>query len=96
MKLNKEFPLKKWHSTTRPLASRLDIKLVKCYIWVRVLYGAEIWTFRKIDRKYLESSEIWCRRRMENIRWTDRGRNMEYCLESRNKGHPTFNKTKGG
>jgi len=25
MKLNQELPLKKWHSTRRPLASRLDI-----------------------------------------------------------------------
>jgi len=39
--------------------------LVKYYIWSRALYGAKIWTFRKVDQKYLESSEIWCWRRME-------------------------------
>jgi hypothetical protein len=54
MKLNQELPLKRWHSTRRPLASRLDIKLVKYYIWIMVLYGAETWTFGKIDQKYLE------------------------------------------
>ena len=31
-------------------------KLVKCYIWSVALFGAETWTFRKVDQKYLESS----------------------------------------
>jgi len=42
-------------------------KLVKCYIWSMALYGAETWTFRAADQKYLESSEMWCWRRMEKI-----------------------------
>jgi hypothetical protein len=40
------------------------------------LYGAETWTLQKVDQKYLESSEMWCWRRME-ISWTDRVRNEE-------------------
>jgi len=40
-------------------------KLAKCYIWSRALYGAKMWTLRKVDQKYLESSEMWCWRRME-------------------------------
>jgi hypothetical protein len=39
------------------------------------LYGAETWTLRKVDQKYLESFEMWCWRRMEKISWTDRVRN---------------------
>jgi hypothetical protein len=39
--------------------SKLDLnlmkKLVKCYIWSISLYGAEIWTLRKVDQKYLDS-----------------------------------------
>jgi hypothetical protein len=41
------------------------------------LYGAETWTLRKVDQKYLESLELWCWRRMEKISWTDRVRNEE-------------------
>jgi hypothetical protein len=41
------------------------------------LFGAETWTLRKIDQKYLESFEMWCWRRMEKISWTDRVRNEE-------------------
>jgi hypothetical protein len=29
-------------------------KLAKCYIWSIALYGAETWTLRAADRKYLE------------------------------------------
>jgi hypothetical protein len=47
------------------------------YIWSLALYGAETWTLRKVDQKYLESFEMWCWRRMEKISWTDRVRNEE-------------------
>ena len=50
------------------------------------LCGAETWTLRKADQKYLESSEIWCWRRMEKISWTDREKNEEMLqrVEERN------------
>jgi len=35
------------------------------------MYGAAIWTLRKVDQKYLESFEMWCRRRMKKVIWTD-------------------------
>jgi hypothetical protein len=61
--------------------SKMDLnlrkKLVKCYIWSIALLGAETWTLRKVDQKYLESIEMWCWRRMEKISWTDRMRNEE-------------------
>jgi hypothetical protein len=38
-------------------ASKLDLnlrkKLVKCYIWNTAVSGAETWTPRKLDQKYL-------------------------------------------
>ena len=44
------------------LTSKLDLKLrkklVKCYIWRMALYGAETWTLRAADQKYLESFEM--------------------------------------
>jgi hypothetical protein len=33
-------------------------KLVMCYIWSVALYGAEIWTLRKVDPKFLGSFEM--------------------------------------
>jgi hypothetical protein len=61
------------------VTSKLDLnlrkKLVKCYIWSVVLCGAETWTLGKVDRKYLESFEMRCWRRMQKISWTNRVRN---------------------
>jgi hypothetical protein len=74
--------------------SKLDLnlrkKLMKCYIWSRALYGAETWTFWKVDQKYLESFEMWCWRRMEKFKWTNHVRNEEVLLrvkEERNILH---------
>jgi hypothetical protein len=44
-------------------------------IWSIALYGAETWTLRTVDQKYLGSFEMWCWRRMEKISWTDHARN---------------------
>jgi len=42
-----------------------------------VITCSETWTFRKADQKYLESSEMWYRRRLEKISWADYLRNEE-------------------
>ena len=49
-------------------------------------YGAEAWTFRKINHEYLECFEMWFWRRMEKISWTDRVREMKYYTESNRRG----------
>jgi len=52
--------------------------------------GAETWTLRAADQKYLESFEMWCWRRMEKISWTDHVRNGEMLFrvnEQRNILH---------
>ena len=56
-------------------------ELIKCYIWSIALYGAETWTVRAVDKKHLESFEIWYWRRMEKISWTDYVRNEEVLLQ---------------
>ena len=65
---------------TGKLDLNLRKKLIKCYIWSMALYGAETWTLRAADRKYMESFEMWCWRRMEKISWTDHVRNEEVLL----------------
>jgi hypothetical protein len=60
---------------TSTLDLELRKKLVKCYIWSVALYGAETGTVPAVDWKQLESFEMWCWRRVENISWTDLVRN---------------------
>jgi hypothetical protein len=76
------------------VTSKLDLnlrkKLVKCYIWSMAFYGAETWTLRAADQKYLKSFEVWCWRRMEKISWTDHVRNEDVLLKSqRTEEYPT-------
>jgi len=65
---------------TSTLDLNLRKKLVKCYIRSMAVYGAETWTLRAADQKYLESFEIWCWRRMEKISCADHVRNEEVLL----------------
>jgi hypothetical protein len=77
---------------TLKLDLNLRNKLVTCYIWSTALCGAEMWTFRKADQKYLERFEMWCKRRMEKIIRADRVRNEDVLhrfKEKRNILHKT-------
>jgi hypothetical protein len=72
------------------LDSNLKKNLVKCYTWSTAFYVVETWTLRKVDQKYLGSSEMWCWRRMEKISWTDHVKNEEVLFavkEERNTLH---------
>ena len=62
---------------TSNLYLTLWMKLVKSCIWSIALYGVETFDNLEINQKYLESSEIWCWGRMEQISWTDHVRNEE-------------------
>jgi len=61
---------------TRKLDLNFRKKLVMCYIWSRASFGAENWTLWTVYQKYLESFEMWCRRKIET-RWTELVRNEE-------------------
>jgi hypothetical protein len=67
---------------TSKLNLNLWKKLVKCYIWSTALCVAET---RKVDQKSLESSETWCCKKMENIRWSDYVRNEEVLQRVKEK-----------
>jgi hypothetical protein len=56
--------------------------------------SAENGTFRILDQKYLESSEMCCWRRMEEISWTDRVRNEEVLHSHGGEECPIYNKKK--
>ena len=79
MKLNPGFPWQKQHSTRGGIFSPANwTYILKCYSWSTTFYGAENWTLRKVDQKYLgKSFEIWCWKRMEKISWTDSLKNEE-------------------
>jgi hypothetical protein len=96
VRLNPGMPWQKQNSTRRLFTSKLDLKFeeetIKMLHLVCSLYGAENWTVREVDQKYLESFEMWCRRRME-IRRTEHVRNEE-VLQTVKEGTNTLQKEK--
>jgi hypothetical protein len=48
------FEKKNQNFFTRDLGLKLRKELVKCCIWIIAFCGAEIWTLREVDHKYLE------------------------------------------
>ena len=62
---------------TSQLSIELKKKFVRCYVWSFVLYGSETWTLRKLEWKYLQSFEIWCWKKMERIKLTEKVTNEQ-------------------
>ena len=44
----------------RGITLRTKIRLVKALVFPIVLYGAESWTMRKLERKMIDAFELWC------------------------------------
>ena len=72
MRIAKEAFNRKMSLLTSKLNIKLKKKSVKCCVWSISVYGSETWTLTKLERKYLESFEIWCWRRMEKIKWSEK------------------------
>ena len=68
----------------------LGEELVRCYVWSITLYGSETWTLRKLERKYLETFEIWCLRRMKKVKWSEKVTNEEIRLSINIRKKYTF------
>lgn len=68
-----------WHKvlTSRDLCVQLRLKILKCYVWSRLLYSCETWTLKTAMMKKIEAFEMWCYRRMLQIAWTEKVRNTE-------------------
>ena len=52
-------------------------KLGRCSVWGITLYISETSTLQKLERMYLESFEVWCRRIMEKIKWLAKFLNVQ-------------------
>nr|CAH7744318.1 unnamed protein product [Callosobruchus chinensis] len=68
------FKLKKF-LTNQNLNFKLRYRMVKCYVWSVLLYGAEAWTIKAAAINRIEAFEMWTLRRMLKISWTEHVRN---------------------
>lgn len=63
--------------TNSSISLPLKIRLIKCYVFPVLLYGAEAWTLTEALMKRLEAFEMWVYRRILRISYTEHITNIE-------------------
>ena len=63
--------------TSRKINVETRKRILQCYVWSTLLYGAETWTISENMAKRLSALEMWCYRRMLRISWTEKITNEE-------------------
>ena len=62
-------------------------RILQCYVWSTLLYGAETWTITKVMKTCIEAFELWGYRRMLKISWTEKVTNKEVLSRMKMKKH---------
>ena len=67
----------------RAISVTTKVRLVKPLVFPVMMYGCESWTIRKSERRKIDAFELWCRRRLLRIPWTERRTNKSVLDEIR-------------
>ena len=62
-------------------------RILQCYVWSTLLYGAETWTITKVMKTCIEAFELWAYGRMLKISWTEKVKNKEVLSRMKMKKH---------
>ena len=57
------------------------VHLVKLMVFPVVMYGCESWTVKKAESQGINAFELWCRRRLSRVPWTERRSNQSILNE---------------
>ena len=57
---------------SRDITLPAKVHLVKAMVFPVVMYGCEIWTVKKAERRRIDAFGVWCWRRLLRIPWTAR------------------------
>ena len=57
------------------------VSLVKAMVFPVVMYGCESWIVKKAERQRIDTSELWCWRRLLRVPWTARRSNQSILKE---------------
>ena len=61
---------------SRDITLPTKVHLVKAMVFPVVMYGCEIWTVKKAERRRIDAFELWCWRRLLRVPWTARRSNQ--------------------
>ena len=65
---------------SRDITLPTKVHLVKAMVFPMVMYGCEIWTVKKAERRRIDAFELWCWRRLLRVPWTA-GRSNQSILK---------------
>ena len=57
---------------SRDITLPTKVHLVKAMVFPVVMYECESWTIKKVERRRIYASELWCWRRLLRVPWTAR------------------------
>ena len=66
---------------SRDITLPTKVRLVKAMVFPVVMYGYEIWTVKKAERRRIDVFELWCWRSLLSIPWTARRSNQSILKE---------------
>ena len=66
---------------SRDITLLTNVHLVKAMVFPVVMYGCEIWTIKKAERRRIDAFELWCWRRLLRVPWTARRSNQSILKE---------------
>ena len=66
---------------SRDITLPTKVRLVKAMVFPVVIYGCESWTIKKAEHQRIDSSELWCWRRLLRVPWTQRSSNQSILRE---------------
>jgi hypothetical protein len=63
--------------TSKQITTKLKMRIVNCYIYSILLYGAEAWTINKQMERKIDAFEMWVYRKIGCISWKQKVTNSE-------------------
>ena len=61
---------------SRDITLPTKVHLIQAMVFPVVMYGCESWTVKKAQRQRIDTSELWCWRRLLRVPWTARRSNQ--------------------
>ena len=68
--------------TSKKLKISTKLRILNCYVFSIFTYGCELWTLSKVLEDRIDAMEMWCLRRIGNIKWSDRVTNESVLRNS--------------
>ena len=66
---------------SRDVTLLTNVCIIKAMVFPVVMYGCEIWTVKKSERRRIDAFELWCWRRLLRVPWTARRSNQSILKE---------------